>query len=67
MFFLIVNAYSKWMEVHVHATCSSTSTTTIKLLRKSFASLGLPEVLVLDNATTFTSEEFAVFMKKNGI
>ena len=65
MFLLIVDAYSKWMEVH--ATSSSTSTTTIELLGKSFASLGLPEVLVSDNATRFTNEEFAVFVKKNGI
>ena len=64
MFLIIVDAYSKWMEVHV--TSSSTSATTIELLRKSFASLGLPEVLVSDNATTFTSEEFAEYTKKNG-
>ena len=65
MFLVIVDAYSKWMEVH--ATSSSTSATTIELLRKTFASLGLPEVLVSDNGTTFTSEEFAEFLKKNGI
>ena len=62
---VIVDAYSKWMEVH--ATNSSTSATTIESLRKTFASLGLPQVLVSDNATAFTSEEFAEFLKKNGI
>ena len=36
-------------------------------MRKSFSTLGLPEVIVLDNATNFTSEEFATFMRKNGI
>ena len=65
MFLLIVDAYSKWLEVH--ATSTSTSEATIELLRKSFAALGLPEVIVSDNATTFTSEEFAEFLKKNGI
>ena len=65
MFLLIVDAYSKWLEVH--ATSTSTSAATIELLRKSFAALGLPEVIVSDNATTFTSEEFAEFLKKNGI
>ncbi len=40
---------------------------TIKLMRKSFASLGLPEVIVSDNATTFTSSEFADFLKSNGV
>ena len=36
-------------------------------MRKSFASLGLPDVVVSDNAATFTSEEFALFLKWNGI
>jgi transposase InsO family protein len=65
MFLLIIDAHSKWLEIH--ATSSSTSTATIELLRKSFASLGLPEVIVSDNATAFTSEEFAEFLKRNGI
>ena len=37
------------------------------LLRKSFAALGLPEVLVSDNAPNFTSQELDVFVKKNAI
>lgn len=65
MFLVIVDAYSKWMDIHI--TSSSTSGITIELLRRSFSSLGLPQVLVSDNATTFTSEEFAEFTKKNGI
>ena len=65
MFLVIVDAHSKWMEIHI--TSSTTTTATVELLRKSFASLGLPEVLVSDNATNFTSEEFGIFMKKNGI
>jgi transposase InsO family protein len=63
MFLLAIDAHSKWLEVH--ATNTSTSTATIELLRKTFASLGLPEVIVSDNATTFTSEEFTEFL--NGI
>ena len=65
MFLLVVDAYSKWSEVH--ATTSYTLTITIELLWKSFASLGLPEVVVSDNGMTFTSQEFADFMKNNGI
>ena len=38
-----------------------------RLLRKSFSYLGLAEVIVSDNATTFTSAEFAEFLKVNGI
>ena len=47
-----------------------TSTTAEKMiteLRKIFASYGLPEQLVTDNSPQFTSSEFDVFMKCNGI
>ena len=65
MFLLITDAHSKWVEIH--ATSSSTSSITIELLRKTFASLGLPEVLVSDNATAFTSAEFSEFLHRNGV
>ena len=65
MFLLIADAHSKWVDIHISNL--STSATTIELLRKTFASLGLPEVLVSDNATAFTSTEFAEFLKRNGI
>ena len=65
MFLLIVDAHSKWLEVH--STNSATSTATIELLRKSFATLGLPEVVVSDNATAFTSLEFTESLKRNGL
>ena len=44
-----------------------TSTATIKKLRQSFAVHGLPETVVTDNGTCFTSDEFSVFMRHNGI
>ena len=62
MFLLIKDAYSRWLEIHI--TNTSTSTATIELLRKSFASLGLPEVLVSNNAAVFTSEEFTEFSSR---
>ena len=65
MFLLIIDSHSKWLEVH--ATSSSTAAEKIEMIRKSFASLGLPEVVVSDNVATFTSEEFALFLKQNGI
>ena len=65
MFLLIIDAHSRWLEVHM--TSSSTSSATIELLRRSFATLGLPETVVSDNGTNFTSDEFARFLKKNGI
>ena len=60
MFLLIADAHSKWLEVH--PTNSPTSTATIELLWKTFACIGLPEVLVSDNVTIFTSNEFAEFL-----
>ena len=65
IFLLITDAHSRWMEIH--ATNTSTSSATIELLRKSFASLGLPEVVMSDNVTAFTSSEFSDFLKRNGI
>ena len=64
-FLVMIDAYSKWMEVHI--TNPTTTTTTIELMRKSFATLGLPDVIASDNAANFTSMEFSTFMKRNGI
>ena len=36
-------------------------------MRATFAALGIPEMLVTDNRTAFTSTEFAQFAKQNGI
>lgn len=63
MFMLVVDAYSKWLEVFKMAQI--TSSATISRLRRLFASYGLP--IVTDNATAFTSEEFQLFMRRNGI
>ena len=65
MFLLMVDANTKWLEVDV--TSSSTSAATIDLMRNSFAAFGLPEVIVSDNAATFTSDEFGDFLKRNGV
>ena len=65
MFLLIVDAHSKWLDIHV--TTSSTSAVIIQKLQQTFATLGLPETLISDNGTAFTSLEFQEFMKQNGI
>uniref|UniRef100_A0A3P9MD94 Integrase catalytic domain-containing protein n=1 Tax=Oryzias latipes TaxID=8090 RepID=A0A3P9MD94_ORYLA len=44
-----------------------TTQATITRLRRLFSSFGLPEQIVTDNATTFTSAEFKTFVKMNGI
>ncbi|XP_063052002.1 uncharacterized protein K02A2.6-like [Engraulis encrasicolus] len=65
MFLIIVDAYSKWIDAY--SVSNSTSTVTIECLRKSFSQQGLPEIIVSDNGTCFTSEQFQEFAEKNGI
>ena len=62
MFLVVVDAYSKWLEVH-HLR-SITSTATIEKLCKMFATHCLPATLVSDNGSNFTSAEFQEFMKR---
>ena len=45
----------------------ATSRSTISVLRTIFASHGLPEILVSDNGTAFTSSELGIFLRQNGI
>ena len=65
MLLIVVDSHSKWIEVHV--TTSATATTTIEKLRTTFATHGLPEVLVSDNGPAFVSTEFEEFLQHNGI
>lgn len=65
MFLVLVDSHSKWMDVYPVTT--ATSHGTIEKLRQSFSVHGLPQMLVSDNATCFTSAEFADFLFKNGI
>ena len=46
---------------------STTTTATIAVLRKLFAAYGLPLQVVTDNGPQFISDEFAGFMRGNGI
>lgn len=65
MFLVIMDAHSKWMEVYpLH---SSTAAVTIECLRNCFSRYGLPEMVVSDNGTCFTSRDFQDFMVRNGI
>ena len=64
-FLVVVDAFSKWLEVHI-TSCTS-SAVTIEKLRSIFATHGLPQTVVSDNGTSFTSAEFQNFMQENGI
>ena len=65
MFLIVIDAYSKWLEVI--PVSAANSSVTIEHLRNMFATHGLPKSLVTDNGTQFTSMEFESFVKKNGI
>ncbi|XP_055714912.1 uncharacterized protein K02A2.6-like [Phlebotomus papatasi] len=62
---IVVDSFSKWPEVAV--VSDITSGTTIRELRKVFATHGLPEQLVTDQGRQFVSWEFQQFCKNNGI
>ena len=64
MFLIIIEAYSKWMDVYpVH---SANSSITIEKLRQSFSVNGLPDMFVSDNGSCFTSSQFGTFVKQKG-
>ena len=65
MLFVAVDAHSKWPEVCVMG--STTSSKTISVLRDVFARFGLPRQRVSDNGPQFTSSEFKEFLTSNGV
>ena len=65
MFLVVVDAYSKWL--NVHCMKSTTSTATTEKLREIFAIHGLPTTLVSENGSNFTSSKFEESVKKSGI
>ncbi len=66
MFLIVVDAHSKWIEVHPTGN-SSSALTTIRNLRRLFSTYGIPEMIVSNNGTSFTGHEFKHFTKGNGI
>ena len=62
VFLIVVDAHSKWPEM---ITVPSTDTINVSMML--FSRYGLPEQIVSDNGPQFCSEEFACFMKENGI
>ncbi|XP_034289829.1 uncharacterized protein K02A2.6-like isoform X1 [Pantherophis guttatus] len=59
-FLIVVDAYSKWVEIVLMT--STTSEAVIQVLRRMFATHGLPDVLVLDNGPQLTSTTFQLFL-----
>jgi len=65
LFFILVDAYSKWLEVIPMS--SATSNATMEVLSSVFAMHGLPKFLVTDNGPQFISTDFRSFLENNGI
>ena len=65
MYFVLVDTHSKWPTVDEMQT--ATAKKTIQVMRGMFAAYRLPEQIVSDNGSQFTSQEFAEIMKRNGI
>ena len=64
-YLILVDSYSKWCEVEVKKQIHATST--IDTCRLWFSKYGLPNQVVTDNDTQFTSNQFSEFCKRNGI
>ncbi|XP_060546945.1 uncharacterized protein K02A2.6-like [Pantherophis guttatus] len=64
-FLVIVDAYSKWLEVVLMST--TTADAVIKVLRRLFATHGIPDLIVSDNGPPFTSNTFEMFLADQGI
>ena len=65
LFLILIDAHSKWIEAHI--VSSTAADVTIAKLCSVFAIHGIPEQLVPNNESCFSSEEFKIFTKENGI
>ncbi|BHF74766.1 hypothetical protein SprV_0501785400 [Sparganum proliferum] len=64
-YLILVDAYSKWPEIA--PLNPATASATFAFLRRIFSHHGLPEVLVSDNSSQFTSSTFEDFCRQHNI
>ena len=64
MFLVVVDYYSRWIEVKQLTT--TTSASVISRLKAIFTTFGIPDVLITDNGPQFSAGEFAAFAKNWG-
>ncbi|XP_060118325.1 LOW QUALITY PROTEIN: uncharacterized protein K02A2.6-like [Heteronotia binoei] len=62
IFFILVDAYTKWLEVIPVASTSTAAA--IRALRRVLSTHGIPDTIVSDNGTAFTSREFQEFLQR---
>ena len=65
MYLIVVDVFSKWVEIAV--THTATSEATIEGQRHMFTTHCVPDTLLSDNGSWFTSEQFANFCNRNSI
>ena len=65
VFLLVIDSHSKWLEVFIVPSTSTQAA--VDKFRLIFSTHGLPEMLVTDNGPAFTSSDFELFVKRNGI
>ena len=65
IYLMITDAHSKWPEITEMS--STTASRKVDELCKLFSSYGLPEQTVTGSGPQFVPEEFAAFIKMNGM
>ncbi|XP_015267171.1 PREDICTED: uncharacterized protein K02A2.6-like [Gekko japonicus] len=65
LFFILVDSFSKWLEVV--PVPSTSSKAAIRAMWRIFSAQGIPDMLVTDNGMAFTSTEFQDFTRYYGI
>lgn len=65
VYLIIVDAYTKWVEVYEMSTC--TTHAVVEKMYDFMSRFGLVHTLVTDNGTSFCSLEFNIFCNLNGI
>uniref|UniRef100_A0A914XA72 Integrase catalytic domain-containing protein n=1 Tax=Plectus sambesii TaxID=2011161 RepID=A0A914XA72_9BILA len=67
MWFIVVDAYSKWPEVIQMKIGKTTTMDVVNTWSEMFSQYGIAEEIVSDNGTQFTSEEFQQWCSLQGI
>ncbi|KAL7298999.1 hypothetical protein TKK_0008096 [Trichogramma kaykai] len=65
MYLIIIDAFSKWVDVKRMSNIKTSET--ITAFKQYFSTWGLPTMLVTDNGPSFTAKLFANFLANNGI